>query len=37
LAVETDAEKRKLIEHLLAEQEAELAAEEQKDRGQKAG
>ena len=37
LAVETDAEKRKLIEKLLMEAESELAAEEEKDREQKAG
>jgi len=35
LAVETDREKRKLIEKLLAEAEAELAAAKEKDRDQK--
>ena len=37
LAVETDGEKRKLVEKLLAEAEAELAATKEKDREQKAG
>ena len=37
LAVETDGGKRKLIEKLLAEAEAELAAAREKDREQKAG
>ena len=36
LAVETDGEKRKLIEKLLAEAEGELAAAREKDREQKA-
>jgi hypothetical protein len=36
LAVETDEEKRKLVEKLLAEAEAELAAAKDKDREQKA-
>jgi len=36
LAVETDEEKRKLIEKLLADAEAELAAAKEKDREQKA-
>jgi hypothetical protein len=36
LAVETDGEKRKLIEKLLADAEAELAAAKEKDREQKA-
>ena len=35
LAVETDGQKRKLIEKLLAEAEAELAAAKEKDREQK--
>jgi hypothetical protein len=35
LAVETDQEKRRLIEQLLAEEEAELAAAKEKDREQK--
>jgi hypothetical protein len=35
LAVETDGEKRKLIEKLLAEAEVELAAAKEKDRQQK--
>jgi hypothetical protein len=37
LAVETDGAKRKLIEKLLADAEAELAAEKEKDREQKTG
>jgi hypothetical protein len=36
LAVETDEKKRKLIEQLLAEEEAKLAAEKQKSKEQKA-
>ena len=37
LAVEADIEKRKLLEQLLAHEEAELEAEKQKDRGKRAG
>ena len=37
LAVETNEEKRKLIEQLLAQEEAELEAAKQKHRDQKAG
>ena len=37
LVVETDEERRKLVEKLLADAEAELAAAKQKDREQKAG
>ena len=37
LAVETDAQKRKLIEKLLADAEAELTAAKAKDGEQKAG
>jgi phage terminase Nu1 subunit (DNA packaging protein) len=36
LAVETDGEKRKVIEKLLADAEAELTAAKEKDRQQKA-
>jgi len=35
LAVETDEKKRKLIEQLLAEEEAKLAAEKQKAKNKK--
>jgi hypothetical protein len=35
LAEETDANKRKLLEQLLAEEEAKLAAEKQKSKEQK--
>jgi len=37
LAVETDVTKRKLIEQLLAREEAKLAAEKQKSKQQKIG
>jgi len=37
LAVELDIEKRKLIEQLLAEEEAELEAARLKDRDERAG
>jgi hypothetical protein len=37
LAVELDIEKRKLIEQLLAEEEAELEAAKLKDRDERAG